>query len=140
MVSLAGMFLTGIDVFTGLAFGTIMVVGVAVLGSLSFLPAVAVLARPWADRGGFPPRAARRTHPWASQLWSGLASRVVRRPLRYGGSPPRPARRWPRQPSACGSGNPSVDLPSNLGVVQVLDEIQHKFPGKPSPAEVVVSG
>ncbi len=34
MVSLAGLFLTGIDIFTGIAFGTIMVVGVAVLGSL----------------------------------------------------------------------------------------------------------
>jgi putative drug exporter of the RND superfamily len=37
-------------------------------------------------------------------------------------------------------GNPSVDLPSNLGVVQVLDQIQHKFPAKPAPADVVVSG
>ena len=40
MVSLAGLFLTGIDIFTGIAFGTIMVVGVAVLGSLFFLPAL----------------------------------------------------------------------------------------------------
>jgi len=37
-------------------------------------------------------------------------------------------------------GNPSIDLPSNLGVVQVLDEIQHKFPAKPAPADVVVTG
>src|SRR5580692_8206393 len=36
--------------------------------------------------------------------------------------------------------NPSVDLPSNLGVVQVLAEIQHEFPAKPAPADVVVSG
>ena len=32
MVAMAGLFLTGYDVFTGMAFGTIAVVGVAVLG------------------------------------------------------------------------------------------------------------
>ena len=37
-------------------------------------------------------------------------------------------------------GNPAIDLPSNLGVVKVLEEIQHDFPGKPAPADVVVSG
>ena len=37
-------------------------------------------------------------------------------------------------------GNPSIDLPSNLGVVRVLADIQHEFPGKPAPADVVVSG
>src|SRR6185437_11729463 len=36
MIALAGLFLTGIDVFTGVAIGTILVVGVAVLGSLTF--------------------------------------------------------------------------------------------------------
>ena len=40
MISLAGLFLTGIDVFSGVAIGTILVVGVAVLGSLTFLPAL----------------------------------------------------------------------------------------------------
>src|ERR1022692_4500417 len=38
MISLAGLFLTGIDVFSGLAVGTITVVGVAVLGSLTRFP------------------------------------------------------------------------------------------------------
>ena len=38
MISLAGLFLTGIDVFSGLAVGTILVVGVTVLGSLTALP------------------------------------------------------------------------------------------------------
>src|ERR1035438_8788744 len=37
MISLAGLLLTGIDLFTGIAVGTITVVGVAVVGSLTFL-------------------------------------------------------------------------------------------------------
>src|SRR5512146_459435 len=40
MISLAGLFLTGIDVFSGVAIGTMLVVGVAVAGSLTFLPAL----------------------------------------------------------------------------------------------------
>ena len=63
MVSLAGLFLTGIDIFTGIAFGTIMVVGVAVLGSLFFLPALLSWLGPWADRG---PAAVPRPPPDAS--------------------------------------------------------------------------
>ena len=45
MIALAGLFLTGIDVFSGVAVGTIVVVGVAVLGSLTFLPGDLVHAR-----------------------------------------------------------------------------------------------
>ena len=45
MISLAGLLFTGIDMFTGFAIGTMMVVGVAVVGSLTALPALLVAAR-----------------------------------------------------------------------------------------------
>src|SRR5262249_44862858 len=54
MISLAGLFLTGIDVFTGMAVGTIMVVGVTVLGSLTAVPAALSLLGTWVDRGRIP--------------------------------------------------------------------------------------
>ena len=54
MISLAGLFLTGIDVFSGIAIGTILVVGVAVLGSLTFLPALLSLLGTATDRGRIP--------------------------------------------------------------------------------------
>ena len=38
MISLAGLFLSGVDIFTGIAAGTIVVVGVTVLGSLTSCP------------------------------------------------------------------------------------------------------
>jgi RND superfamily putative drug exporter len=140
MVSLAGLFLTGIDIFTGIAFGTIMVVGVAVLGSLFFLPALLSWLGPWADRLQLPYLGRRLTHPKASTLWAGLAKRVVRRPLLYGGVAAAALLALSAPALGMRLGNPSVNLPSNLGVVQVLDEIQHKFPAKPAPADVVVSG
>jgi len=40
MIAMAGLFLTGIDQFTGIAIGTIAVVGIAVAGSLTVLPAL----------------------------------------------------------------------------------------------------
>ncbi len=140
MVSLAGLFLTGIDIFTGIAFGTIMVVGVAVLGSLFFLPAVLSWLGPWADGLQLPYLGRRLTHPRPSRLWAGLARRVVRKPLLYGGAAAIALLALSAPALGMRLGNPSVDLPSNLGVVQVLSDIQHKFPAKPAPADVVVSG
>ncbi|MGO8959614.1 MAG: MMPL family transporter [Streptosporangiaceae bacterium] len=140
MVSLAGMFLTGIDVFTGLAFGTIIVVGVTVLGSLTFLPALLSWLGEWADRGRLPHLGRRRTCPGASRFWSGLARRVVRKPLRYGGIAALGMLVLSAPALGMRIGDPGMALPSNLGVVQVLDNIQHQFPGKPAPAEIVVTG
>jgi putative drug exporter of the RND superfamily len=140
MVSLAGLFLTGIDIFTGIAFGTIMVVGVAVLGSLFFLPALLSWLGPWADRGQLPYLGRRLTHPQPSRLWAGLARRVVRRPLLLGGIAAAALLALSAPALGMRIGNPAIDLPSNLGVVKVLDEIQQEFPGKPAPADVVVSG
>ena len=140
MVSLAGLFLTGIDIFTGIAFGTIMVVGVAVLGSLFFLPALLSWLGPWADRGQLPYLGRRLTHPQPSKLWAGLARHVVRKPLLLGGIAAAALLALSAPALGMRIGNPAIDLPGNLGVVKVLAEIQHEFPGKPAPADVVVSG
>ncbi|HEY2507774.1 MAG TPA: MMPL family transporter [Streptosporangiaceae bacterium] len=140
MVALAGLLLTGIDMFTGIAFGTIMVVGVAVLGSLFFLPALLSWLGPWADRLQLPFLGRRLTHPQPSRFWGALASRVVRRPLLYGGISVAALLALAAPALGMKLSNPAVDLPSNLGVVRVLDDIQREFPSRPAPAEVVVSG
>jgi putative drug exporter of the RND superfamily len=140
MVSLAGLFLTGIDTFTGIAFGTMMVVGVAVLGSLFFLPALLSWLGPWADRLRLPYLGCRRTHPQPSLLWSGLARRVVRRPLLLGGLAAAALLALSAPALGMRLTNPAIDLPGNLEIVHVLDDIQREFPAKPPPAEVVVSG
>jgi RND superfamily putative drug exporter len=68
MISLAGLFLTGIDVFSGVAIGTIAVVGVAVLGSLTFLPALLSLLGTATDRGRIPPGRP-GSGVWSSARW-----------------------------------------------------------------------
>jgi len=140
MVSLAGLFLTGIDVFTGIAVGTIMVVGVTVLGSLTFLPALLSWLGPWADRGRLPYLAKRRDLARPCRFWAALARRVVARPLVFGGIAAAALLALSAPALGMRIGSPQIDLPSNLGVVKVLADIQHEFPGRPAPADVVVTG
>ena len=77
MISLAGLFLTGIDVFTGIAVGTITVVGVAVIGSLTALPALLSLLGTWVDKGKIPFLGRRRTAARRSAFWTAIVRRVV---------------------------------------------------------------
>jgi putative drug exporter of the RND superfamily len=140
MISLAGLFLSGIDTFTGISAGTIMVVGVTVLGSLTFLPALLSWLGPWADRGHLPWLGRCRTSARSSRLWEGLARRVVRHPVAWGGIGVIALLAIGTPALGMRLGSPAVDLPDSLPVVRTLDQIQHDFPGRPAPAEVVVTG
>jgi len=140
MISLAGLFLTGIDMFTGFAVGTIAVVAVAVAGSLTVLPAVLSLLGPWADRGRIPFLGRARTGARPSRLWAGLAGQVVRRPLLWGGLAAAALLALAVPALGMRTSNPPVDLPQSLPVVRTLAHIQQAFPGGPAPAQVVVSG
>ena len=140
MIALAGLFLTGIDVFSGVAIGTILVVGVAVLGSLTFLPAILSMLGPWTDRGRIPFLGRRRTAARESKFWGALARAVVRRPLAWGGvaaivllALAAPALRLNLE-------DPGIhSLPPDVPVVHSLADISQAFPGGPVPAEVVVT-
>jgi putative drug exporter of the RND superfamily len=140
MVCMAGLFLTGIDLFTGFAFGTIAVIGVAVAGALTVLPALLSLLGPWADRGRIPFLGKARTTARPSRLWTAVVSRVVRRPVLWGGLAVAALVALALPALGMRTQNPAIDLPPNLPVVRTLDQIQRAFPGGPSPAEVVVAG
>jgi putative drug exporter of the RND superfamily len=140
MISLAGLFLSGIELFTGMAFGTITVVGVAVVGSLTVLPAMLSLLGDWADRGKVPFFGRRRTAARPSRLWAALVQRVVRHPLVWGGAAALALLVLTIPALGMRLGNPIVDLPGNAVVAQTLDKISAAFPSQPQPAEVVVTG
>jgi len=140
MISLAGLFLTGVDLFTGMAFGTIIVVGVAVAAALTLLPAALSLIGEWADRCQVPFLGRRRTAARPSRLWAGLVRRVVRHPLAWGGAATLALLALAAPAAGMRIGSPPVDLPSSLPVVQTLDRISGAFPGRPAPAEVVITG
>jgi putative drug exporter of the RND superfamily len=141
MVALAGLFLTGYSVFTGIALGTIAVVGVTVLGSLTFLPALLSWLGRWADRGRVPFLGRRRTESRPSRLWAALVRQVVRRPAAWGGlaAVALLALAAPAVGLTLGTA-PDGGFSSSLPVIQTLDRIQAAFPEAPSPAQVVVTG
>ncbi len=140
MISLAGLLFTGIDMFTGFAIGTMMVVGVAVIGSLTALPALLALLGPWADRARVPFLGKGRTRAERSRLWSAVVGRVVRHPAAWGGAALVALAALAAPALGMRIGNPAINLPSSLPVVRTLEQIQRDFPGGPAPAEVVVSG
>ncbi len=141
MISLAGLFVTGIDVFTGFAIGTILVVGVAVLGSLTALPAMLSLLGTWVDRGRIPFLGRRRTAARRSRLWDALVRRVVARPVLWGGAAALALLALAVPAVSMRLTDPGLhDLPTSIPVVRDLLATQHAFPGGPAPAEVVVTG
>jgi RND superfamily putative drug exporter len=141
MIALAGLFLTGIDVFTGVAIGTILVVGVAVLGSLTFLPAILSMLGPWTDRGRIPFLGRRRTAARESKFFGALARAVVRRPLVWGGVAAIALLALAAPALRLNLEDPGIhSLPPNVPAVHALADISEAFPGGPVPAEVVVTG
>jgi putative drug exporter of the RND superfamily len=141
MISLAGLFLTGIDIFTGFAVGAITVVGVAVLGSLTALPAALSLLGTWVDKGRIPFLGRRRTAARRSRFWNALVRRVVARPVLWGGTAVLAMLALAAPALNMRLADPGLhDLPSSIPVVRNLMAIQHAFPGGPAPAEVVVTG
>ena len=140
MIALAGLFLTGYDVFTGIAFGTIAVVGVAVLGSLTVLPALLSWLGPRADRGRIPFLGRRRTAARPSRAWAALVRRVARHPVVWGGMAAIALLALAAPAVGMRLGSPAVDLPASSPVLQTMNKISAAFPQTPSPAQVVVTG
>jgi uncharacterized membrane protein YdfJ with MMPL/SSD domain len=138
MTAMAGMFLTGDKTFGSFAMATIMVVAIAVLGSLTVLPALLSRLGDGVNRVRVP-LLHRLQRPGGGRGWSWILDRVLRRPV----------------VSVVVSGGilvalalpalgmktvvPSAEaLPKDLEAVQVYDRLQKAFPGEADPATVVV--
>jgi RND superfamily putative drug exporter len=79
-IAMAGMYIAGVRTLSGIATAAIAVIGCAVLGAMTALPATLRLLGPLVDRGRIPllPRA---NTCRSSRFWSALVERVTRRPL-----------------------------------------------------------
>jgi RND superfamily putative drug exporter len=140
MVALAGLFLTGYSVFTGIAIGAILVVGVAVAGSVTVLPALLSWLGPWADRGRVPFLGRQRTAARESRLWAGLARRVVRHPVAWGSVALIGMLALAAPVAGLRLASPADGgFPAGLPLIQSVHEIQRAFPGSQAPAQVVVT-
>ncbi|MFI9803970.1 MMPL family transporter [Streptomyces sp. NPDC052301] len=149
MVSLAGLFLSGNGIFYGMATATIIVVAVAVLGSVTVLPALLSLLAHRIDKGRVPllPRmrvedidGAADTEGVKRGFWGAVLGAVLRRPavslvLCGGALLALVAPAFSLHTSDPGVSDLSAE---NLPVLQTYEQIQRAFPGSSTPAKVVV--
>ena len=130
MTAMAGMFLTGDKVFASFGVATILVVAVAMLGSLTVLPALLSRLGDNVDRVRIPFVSRLRRDDGEGRIWGGIVDRVLRRPGSLG-----PARRWvpgraraPGAPAPDGAAWPR-HVPEVPPAVQTYDRMQQAFPG-----------
>ncbi len=140
IIAMTGMFLMGSQVFASFGVGTVLVVAIALLGSLTVLPAVLSKLGDRVDRGRIPLLHRRRARKGESRVWAAIIDRVLRRPLLWGGAAAALLVALAIPAFSLHTVNSGVQgLPQDLTVVKVYNRVQAKFPGGAGPAVVVIS-
>jgi uncharacterized membrane protein YdfJ with MMPL/SSD domain len=139
MTAMAGMFLTNDRVFASFAVATITVVAIAMLGSLTVLPALLSRLGDKVDRGRVPLVGRLRRDDGEGRIWGAIVDRVLRRPVvsvvLAGGL--LVALAIPAFQLRMVQPGPDT-FPQSLPAVQTYDRMQKAFPGTALPANVVV--
>ncbi len=139
IVAMAGMFLTGDPTFSSLALATILVVAVAVLGSLTVLPALLSRLGDNVDRGRVPLVGRFRRDDGEGRIWGAIVDRVLRRPALSAtlASAVLLALAAPALQLRLAAQGPE-SFPESVEVIAPYDRMQEAFPGSALPANVVV--
>ncbi|WHT17425.1 MMPL family transporter [Crossiella sp. CA-258035] len=140
ILCLSGLALTGLGVLTGGAIGMAVVVGLAMVASVTVLPAVLAALRHRVDSGRISWLGKGRTAARESRIWSGVATRVARRPVLWGGAAVLAllAMAVPALDMKLQDAAPVNSLPRSVPQVEAALRVQEAFPGAPTPARVVV--
>jgi uncharacterized membrane protein YdfJ with MMPL/SSD domain len=140
MVAMAGLFLTGDATFASFGYATMIVVAVAVLGSLTVLPALLSKLGDRVDRLHVPLVGRLRRDDGEGRIWGAIVDRVLRRPLLSavvaGGL--LLALAAPALQLRIATPGPEALFPKSLDVVKTYVRMQEAFPGTALPANVVV--
>ncbi len=139
ITAMAGMFLTGNRIFASLGLATITVVAIAMLGSLTVLPALLSRLGDKVDRARVPLVGRRRREQGEGRIWGAIIDRVLRRPVLSvvlaGGL--LVALAIPAFQLHLVQPGPDT-FPQSLPAVQTYNRMQQAFPGTALPANVVV--
>jgi RND superfamily putative drug exporter len=139
IVAMAGMFLTRDATFSSLALATILVVAVAVVGSLTVLPAVLSRLGDKVELGRVPFVGRLRRDNGEGRVWGPIVDRVLRRPALWAAlsAGVLVALALPAlQLHLAAQGTES--FPKSIEVIKTYDLMQEAFPGTALPANVVV--
>src|SRR5947209_1224863 len=137
MVAMAGMFLTGDATFASFGYATMIVVAIAMIGSLTVLPALLSRLGDGVDRLRVPLVGRLRRNNGEARVWGAVVDRVLRRPLLSavlaGGL--LLAIAAPALQLRIATPGPDT-FPGSLPVVKTYNRMQQAFPGKALPANV----
>jgi uncharacterized membrane protein YdfJ with MMPL/SSD domain len=139
LVSMAGLFLTGSPIFSGFGVATMLVVSIAIIGSLTVLPAVLSLLGDKVDkvRVSFVHRL--RRDDGEGRVWGAIVDRVLRRPLVSSLAAGAVLIALAIPVAGIHTSIPGVSsLPKDLPVMATYEKIQAAFPGGPQPAVVAI--
>ncbi|HXV32517.1 MAG TPA: MMPL family transporter [Gaiellaceae bacterium] len=139
MVAMGGMLLTGDPSFASMGIATMLVVAIAMLGSLTVLPALLSKLGDNVDRLHVPFVGRLRRDDGQGRIWGGIVDRVLKRPVLSvavaGGL--LLALAVPALQLHTAQPGPE-SFPQELPVMQTFNRLQNAFPGKEIPANVVV--
>src|SRR5262245_3409561 len=139
IVAMAGMFLTGDATFASFGVATILVVAMAMLGSLTVLPALLSRLGGKVNRLHVPFVGRLRREGGEGRIWGAIVDRVLKRPVVSvvvaGGL--LVALAAPALQLRMVQSGPET-FPQSLPVVQTYNRMQDSFPGSGLPATVVV--
>ena len=140
IIAMAGMYVTGNATFISFATGTIIVVAIAVLGSLTVLPAVLSKLGDRVEWGRVPFRHRMgRGEGGEAGIWAAIVERVLRHPVisLVLGTAVLVVLAIPA--FSLHTVNTGVNgIPRDLPIMQTYDRIQAAFPGEPLSAIVAV--
>jgi uncharacterized membrane protein YdfJ with MMPL/SSD domain len=140
IVAMSGMLLMGSITFISFGVGTALVVAIALVGSLTVLPALLAMLGDKVDRGRVPLIGRLRGKPGDSRFWGAIVGAVLRRPVISAGVATALLVALAIPAFSLHTINAGVQgMPRDLPVMQVYDRVQEAFPGGPQPAQVVVS-
>ena len=139
MAAMAGMYLAGDTTFASMATGTILVVAVAVVGSLTVLPALLSKLGDRVMKARVPFVVRRRESGAEPRVWSAILNRVLRHPLASVTVAGALLVALIVPAFGLHTAIPGIQgLPQGLPIVKTLNRISTAFPGGAQPAAIVV--
>jgi uncharacterized membrane protein YdfJ with MMPL/SSD domain len=140
IAAMAGMYFGGAATFISFATGTILVVAIAVLGSLTVLPAVLSKLGDRVNKGRVPfLKPERRTGE--PRAWSWVLDRVLKRPLVSSLAALAVLGVLAVPVLHIHTADTGVDgLPRSIGIMKTYDRMQAAFPGEQFSADIVLEG
>jgi uncharacterized membrane protein YdfJ with MMPL/SSD domain len=139
MTAMAGMFLTGNEIFASIALATIAVVAMAVLGSLTVLPALLCRFGDGVDRLRVPLIRRLRRDDGRGRMWGAIVDQVMRRPALWAAVSGGALVALAIPAFQLHLATPAPDTyPRSIPAVETYVRMQEAFPGTALPANVVV--